>query len=120
MTRDELITRDGATCVWCGARPWVDDLTVEHLLPRSRGGRGRPENLVLACRTCNRRRRSRPVSGYARGLLREGRRPRLDLLAAALARLSGSPARDHADYGRRQLALVQRVAADVAGGAAHN
>lgn len=105
--------------MWCGAQPWVDDLTVEHLLPRSRGGRGRPENLVVACRTCNRRRRSRQVSAYARALLREGRRPRLDLLTAALARLSRSPAREHADYGRRQLALVERLAAEPAGGA-HN
>jgi 5-methylcytosine-specific restriction endonuclease McrA len=48
MTRENLITRDGRTCVWCGREPWPADLTAEHLLPRSRRGRTMPENLAVA------------------------------------------------------------------------
>ena len=109
VTLQALIARDGPTCVWCGREPWVTDLTAEHLLPRSRSGRGLPENLTVACRACNRRRRSKPVSAYVRVQLDAGRRPRIDLLTAALERLSESPARDHADYGQRQLVLLRRL-----------
>ena len=109
VTLQSLIARDGPTCVWCGREPWTADLTVEHLLPRSRSGRGVPENLAVACRTCNRRRRSKPVSAYVRAQLDAGRRPRVDLLTAALTRLSESAAREHAEYGRRQLALLRRL-----------
>jgi HNH endonuclease len=110
VTLESLIARDGGTCVWCGREPWANDLTAEHLLPRSRCGRGLPENLVVACRTCNRRRRSKPVAAYVRAQLEAGHRPRTDLLEAALAGLSASASCEHADYGRRQLDLLRRIA----------
>jgi hypothetical protein len=49
------------------------------------------------------------VVAYVRAQIDEGRQPRLDLLRDALDRLgrSGSPA--HADYARRQLALLDRL-----------
>ena len=109
MTLSELIARDGGVCVWCARTPWHSDLTAEHLLPRSRGGRGLPENLAVACRTCNRRRRSRGVAAYARSRLDEGLETRLDRLAAALEDLAGSPSSPHARYGRRQLELLSRL-----------
>jgi 5-methylcytosine-specific restriction endonuclease McrA len=106
---ETLIARDGGVCLWCGRAPWADDLTAEHLLPRSRSGRGLPENLAVACGMCNRLRRSKPVSAYVRAQLEADRRPRIDLLEAALERLSASSFREHADYGRRQLALLRRI-----------
>ena len=109
MKVDALIVRDGPACLWCGREPWRRDLTVEHLLPRSRGGRTRAENLALACRGCNRRRRSRPVSAYVRMRQDAGSEPRLDLLRAALRRLAGSESSAHAAYGRRQLELLDRL-----------
>lgn len=108
MGIDQLIARDGPTCVWCGRDPWRRDLTAEHLLPRSRRGRTRPENLVVACRSCNRRRRSRPVSAYVREQHEAGATPRVDLLSQALNRLAESESAVHAHYGRRQLELLQR------------
>jgi hypothetical protein len=85
-------------------------MTVEHLLPRSRRGRGLPENLALACRRCNKRRRTRPVAAYVRAQLQDGYSPRIDLLVAALERLGTSGSREHAAYARRQLALMDRMA----------
>ena len=111
MGVDQLIDRDGAVCVWCGREPWRGDLTAEHLLPRSRRGRTRPENLAVACRSCNRRRRSRPVSAYVRERHEAGAAPRLDLLTAALDRLAASDSPVHADYGKRQLELLDRIPA---------
>jgi 5-methylcytosine-specific restriction endonuclease McrA len=110
VTVEELIARDGGACVWCGREPWQRDLTAEHLLPRSRGGRGFPENLAVACRDCNRRRRSKTILAYVDERARAGDTPRADLLEEALTRLSGSTSRPHADYGRRQLSLLARRA----------
>lgn len=109
MTRENLIGRDGPICVWCGREPWTADLTVEHLLPRARRGRTVPENMAVACRACNKRRRTKPVVAYVRALRQDGQQPRLDLLEAALHRLSRSESVPHASYARRQLALLSRL-----------
>ena len=95
--------------MWCGRAPWRGDLTAEHLLPRARRGHGVSENLALACRRCNKRRRTRSVAAYVRAQLDAGERPRLDLLRAALERLSHSASRRHAEYGRRELQLLSRL-----------
>ena len=109
--RTAIIERDGAACVWCGREPWQRDLTLEHLLPRSRGGHRTPENLTPACRPCNRARRSRPAAAYVRELLAAGREPRLDTLEAALERLASSTRPAESAYGRRQLDLLRRLPA---------
>ena len=109
MTLDALIERDGAACVWCGRAPWRTDLTAEHIVPRSRGGRTSPENLTVACRVCNKRRGTRPVVAFVRSLLDEGVSPRGDSLLVGLGRLAESDRRDLAAYGARQLALLERL-----------
>ena len=109
MTRENLITRDGRTCVWCGREPWPADLTAEHLLPRSRRGRTMPENLAVACRACNKRRRTKPVVAYVRAQRQDGYQPRVDLLEIALARLSRCESPAHSDYAERQLTLLDRI-----------
>jgi HNH endonuclease len=109
VTVDGLIGRDGGVCVWCGRAPWRADLTAEHLLPRARRGHGVAENLALACRRCNRHRRTRSVAAYVRAQIAAGERPRVDLIRAALERLSRSASRRHADYARRELELLNRL-----------
>ena len=74
--------------MWCGREPWPADLTAEHLLPRSRRGRTVAENLAVACRLCNKRRRTKPVVAYVRAQRQDGYVPRVDLLETALVRLS--------------------------------
>ena len=109
MTIESLIDRDGSSCVWCGREPWRSDLTTEHLVPRTRGGRTSAENLAVACRACNRRRGTRPVVAHVRTLFDEGGRPRAVQLLDGLARLAESDRRDLADYGRRQHTLLRRL-----------
>jgi len=53
LTRRNLLLRDGYRCQYCGREPGVRDLNVDHVLPRSRGGRDSWDNLVIACRPCN-------------------------------------------------------------------
>ncbi len=112
---EDLIERDGPACVWCGREMWRRDLTLEHILPRSRGGHTVPENLVVACRSCNRARGSRPVIVYVRALHDAGASPRTTVLARALERLAGSARLAHARYGERQGELLARALSPGAG-----
>ena len=89
------------------------DLTAEHLMPRSRGGRTSLENLTVACRPCNKRRGPQPVVAFARAQLNAGAPVRTELLQSTLARLSGSDRRDLAGYGQRQHALLQRLMSEI-------
>src|SRR5688572_9511097 len=50
FTRFNVFLRDRFSCQYCGSR---DDLTFDHLIPRSRGGQTRWDNVVAACAPCN-------------------------------------------------------------------
>lgn len=50
FTRFNVFLRDKFTCQYCGAK---EDLTFDHVIPRSRGGLTRWDNVVAACAPCN-------------------------------------------------------------------
>ena len=52
ITRRAVFARDDWTCQYCGAR---SNLTVDHVVPRSKGGTSSWENIVASCAPCNRR-----------------------------------------------------------------
>ena len=56
LTRRNVLRRDGNRCQYCGSR---DRLTLDHVLPKSRGGPDTWENLVAACVPCNNRKGNR-------------------------------------------------------------
>jgi 5-methylcytosine-specific restriction endonuclease McrA len=49
-SRSMIYKRDNNTCQYCGAKT---RLTIDHVIPRCRGGQDTWENLVVACSTCN-------------------------------------------------------------------
>ena len=52
--RRNLLLRDDSTCQYCGVVSVPSDLTVDHVIPVSRGGAaGSWENVVIACKRCN-------------------------------------------------------------------
>jgi len=53
LTRRNLMFRDAHQCQYCGRRPPLRDLNIDHVVQRSRGGDDTWENLVTACRPCN-------------------------------------------------------------------
>ncbi len=59
FSRKNLYRRDEYTCQFCGARPGASALTIDHVLPRSRGGGTSWENCVAACEPCNSRKADR-------------------------------------------------------------
>lgn len=52
-SRRNLFKRDKYTCQYCGIQPGPEELTIDHIMPRSRGGITSFENCVLACVECN-------------------------------------------------------------------
>ena len=56
VTRRELLRRDHHTCQYCGSHK---QLTIDHVLPRSRGGAHTWDNVVTACEPCNLKKRDR-------------------------------------------------------------
>lgn len=50
LTRRNIMHRDRYTCQYCGRR---GDLTIDHIIPRSRGGKDTWDNVTAACRRCN-------------------------------------------------------------------
>jgi len=52
ITRRAVFARDGWRCQYCGTR---SNLTVDHVVPRSKGGHSTWENIVASCAPCNRR-----------------------------------------------------------------
>jgi len=57
ITRKAVLARDSWTCQYCGHQ--ASGLTVDHVIPRSRGGSLEWDNIVAACAPCNRRKGSR-------------------------------------------------------------
>jgi len=56
FNRRNVLRRDTFTCQYCGAS---EELTLDHVMPRSRGGRHNWDNVVTACRACNQRKGDR-------------------------------------------------------------
>jgi 5-methylcytosine-specific restriction endonuclease McrA len=56
ITRRAVFARDGWECQYCGART---SLTVDHVIPRSKGGGSGWDNIVASCAPCNRRKGDR-------------------------------------------------------------
>jgi 5-methylcytosine-specific restriction endonuclease McrA len=57
ITRKAVLARDGWTCQYCGSSK--PSLTVDHVIPRSRGGESIWENIVASCAPCNRKKGNR-------------------------------------------------------------
>lgn len=89
LTRRNLMFRDGHQCQYCGKKPPIRDLNIDHVMPRSRGGADTWENLVTTCRVCNLRKGSRTPEEANMRLPRRPTRPKWStsaqiLLGAAL------------------------------------
>jgi len=76
FTRRNLFLRDEFTCQYCGRKCQTDHLSIDHVLPRSRGGCTSWENCVLACVGCNARKADRTLKEVGLRLLRPPVRPR--------------------------------------------
>lgn len=59
FSRKNVFTRDRYTCQYCHKRFPAAELTLDHVVPVSRGGKTRWNNIVTACKKCNRKKGGR-------------------------------------------------------------
>ena len=76
FNRRNIFARDGNRCQYCGKRFATSELSLDHVLPRSRGGQATWENIVCACLKCNVRKGGRTPRRPACALIREPVEPR--------------------------------------------
>lgn len=85
-TRRRIYARDGWQCVWCTVKveqptlpedgilvsgSIVRQASIDHVVPRSRGGSNRTSNLITSCADCNAKRNDRSVPAFAAAILKE-------------------------------------------------
>ena len=73
LSRKNILLRDRNTCQYCGTVLSSSDLTLDHVVPRSRGGSSTWENLVACCHLCNRRKGNHLLTETDMKLLKEPR-----------------------------------------------
>src|SRR3954462_8317455 len=64
LKRNEIFERDGYRCVYCETQFPADELTLDHVEPRVRGGDRSEGNLVSACGACNTLKGHRRLSAF--------------------------------------------------------
>ena len=86
---ERILERDGASCVWCGRELGLGhrDLSVEHVVPRLKGGPAWAENETAACRSCNRARGHAGPAQWLEACEARGLRPDRPRVEASLRRL---------------------------------
>ncbi len=104
LTNRELFLRDAHLCLYCGYEFPENNLTRDHVIPLSRGGRDRWSNVVSACRQCNTRKGNRTperanmpilavpyVPNWAEFLALSNRRILMDQMGFLKSQFSGRP-----------------------------
>lgn len=76
FSRSNIYARDGNTCQYCGRTFPRSNLNLDHVVPRSQGGKTTWENVVCSCVACNRRKGGRTPRQARMRLIRNPQRPR--------------------------------------------
>lgn len=77
LNRRNLFSRDGNKCQYCGQRFAMSELSIDHVVPQSRGGGNTWKNLVCACVRCNTRKGSRTPQEAGMHLIKLPAMPRI-------------------------------------------
>lgn len=92
FSRVNIYARDGYRCQYCGDKCAVHELTYDHVVPRSRGGKTTWENIVSCCYSCNRTKANRTPAEAKMRLLATPVRP--SWIPAVQIRVSNSSVPD--------------------------
>jgi 5-methylcytosine-specific restriction endonuclease McrA len=83
FSRRNVYLRDGHCCLYCGRRFAEEELNLDHVVPRDRGGVTSWENIVTACIRCNAQKANRLPTQAGMTLRRAPQRPKWRMLVAA-------------------------------------
>ena len=78
--RRNVFWRDKQQCQYCAKIFKFDDLTMDHVMPKSRGGGKSWENIVTSCKACNSKKRNQTPKEAQMPLIRRPHSPRVSLL----------------------------------------
>lgn len=78
FSRRNLYLRDRNTCQFCGKKFHTEDLTMDHVVPKSKGGKVCWTNIVLACTACNNRKSNLTVQAAGMRLIRQPFEPKVE------------------------------------------
>ncbi len=76
LTRNNVFERDGSTCQYCARVFPREELNLDHVIPRDRGGKTTGENIVCSCIKCNSRKANRLPHEAGMRLVRKPVRPK--------------------------------------------
>ena len=85
--RANVLWRDKNQCQYCGKKYEGSELTLDHVIPKSREGTNQWNNIVAACKKCNQRKGNKTPSESGMFLLKKPRKPKPTLLRI----LNGGP-----------------------------
>ena len=85
LTRENVYRRDNFECVYCGASN-LKLLTLDHVIPRSKGGPNSWDNLVTACKFCNSEKADLTLEEYGKEIV-EPKRPHYFMLMKQLTHI---------------------------------
>ena len=74
-TRKNILIRDDNRCQYCAKSFREADLTIDHVVPKSKGGSSRWNNVVAACKPCNQQKRDYLVENAPVSLIRAPEKP---------------------------------------------
>lgn len=74
-TRHNILLRDSNQCQYCATLFQESNLTIDHVLPKSKGGRSTWDNVVAACKPCNQKKRDFLVENSPVSLIRIPKKP---------------------------------------------
>jgi 5-methylcytosine-specific restriction endonuclease McrA len=96
LSRREVFARDRYVCQYCGKH--TKDLTLDHVVPKSRGGGHSWSNLVSACKACNHRKGGRSPEEARMKLLSTPREPRVGPYYVFLQKVGRYPNEEWRQY----------------------
>lgn len=91
FNRLNVYARDRNTCQYCGRRLPRQELNLDHVVPRSQGGRSTWENIVCSCLVCNRRKGGRTPAQAGMRLIRRPEKPQWNPISTVIVGRKGHP-----------------------------
>ena len=78
VTKKNIWLRDGGRCQYCEKKISLSDATVDHVIPKSRGGENNWENVTLACSKCNQKKGNKLLENSSLKISRKPFKPSMD------------------------------------------
>lgn len=91
FSRENIYIRDKYQCQYCGKTMPAYDLTYDHVIPRSMGGKTAWENIVTCCLPCNKRKGGRTPAQARMHLIRQAKRPSWHPILMITLRINNTP-----------------------------